>query len=97
MHAIWYNYAHPSYNNWAVKNVLNYARDNFKFNIPQINSNKLGPLLYILYANDIAKIFSLAKIKMYADDITMYAIINNEDDRLKLQTELNYLLKWANV
>ena len=35
---------------------------------------------------------------MYADDLTIYAIIKNEDDRIKLQNELNNLVsssaKW---
>ena len=32
---------------------------------------------------------------MYADDLTIYAIINNDDNRIKLQHELNNLVSWA--
>ena len=32
---------------------------------------KLAPLLHILYANDIANIFKFAKVKIYADDLTI--------------------------
>ena len=32
---------------------------------------------------------------MYADDLTIYAIINNDDDRIKFQNELNNLVSWA--
>ena len=32
---------------------------------------------------------------MYADDLTIYAIIKNDDDRIKLQNELNNLVNWA--
>ena len=36
-----------------------------------------------------------AKVKLHADDLTVYAIINNDDDRIKLQNELNNLVSWA--
>ena len=29
---------------------------------------------------------------MYADDLTIYAIIKNDDDKIKLQNELNNLV-----
>ena len=32
---------------------------------------------------------------MYADDLTIYAVIKNDDDRIKLQNELNNLVNWA--
>ena len=32
---------------------------------------------------------------MYADDLTIYAIIKNDDDRIKLKNELNNLISWA--
>ena len=33
---------------------------------------------------------------MYADDLIIYAIIKNDDDnRIKLQNELNNLVNWA--
>ena len=57
--------------------------------------SKLGPLLYILYANDLVEIFKYAKVKMYADDLTIYAVVNNESDKHKLQNELNELCEWA--
>ena len=39
--------------------------------------------------------FKYAKVIMYADDFTIYATINNGDDRIKLQNELNNLVTWA--
>ena len=61
--------------------------------VPQ--GSKLGHLLHILYANDIMQNFKFAKVKMYADDLTVYAIVNNINDRIKLQNELNNLLEWS--
>ena len=51
--------------------------------------------MYNLYCNDIVNNFKYAKVKMYADDLTIYAVIKNDDDRVKLQNELNYLVSWA--
>ena len=54
--------------------------------VPQ--GSKLGPLLYILFTNDITQIFNFARIKLYADDLTIYVCINNNYDRIELQNEL---------
>ena len=43
----------------------------------------------MLYANDIAKIFKFAKVKIYADNLTIYAAVNNNEDKNKFQNELN--------
>ena len=50
--------------------------------VPQ--GSKTGPLFYILYANDLASIFKFAKLNMYADDLSIYAAVNNYEDYLKL-------------
>ena len=60
--------------------------------VPQ--GSKLGFLLYILYANDITQNFKFAKVKMYADDLTVYAVVNSFNDRIKFQNELNKVLEW---
>ena len=57
--------------------------------VPQ--GSKTGPLFYILYANDLANIFKFAKLKMYADDLSIYAAVNNYENYLKLQYDLNEL------
>ena len=33
---------------------------------------------------------------MYADDLTIYAVVNNNEDKNKFQNELNELVNWAN-
>ena len=74
--------------------------NNYKSNCYPVTSSvlqgtKLAPILYNLYCNDIVKNFKYAKVKMYADDLTIYVIIKNDDDRSKLQNELNNLDNWA--
>ena len=55
--------------------------------VPQ--DSKLTPFLYILFVNDITKIFKFAKVKMYADDLTIYVVVNNNENKNKFQNELN--------
>ena len=62
--------------------------------VPQ--GTKLGPLLFILFINDIINNSKFAKVRVYADDLTIYAVVNNFQDKENLQLELNKLLKWAN-
>ena len=62
--------------------------------VPQ--GTKLGPLLFILFINDIINNFKFAKVRMYADDLTIFAVVNNFQDKENLQLELNEFLKSAN-
>ena len=62
-------------------------RNNYKSNSYPVTSSvpqgtKLAPILYNLYCNDIVNNFKCAKVKMYADDLTIYVIIMNDDDRI---------------
>ena len=61
-----------------------------------LQGTKLGPLLFILFINDIKTNFKFAKVRMYADDLPIFAVVNNFQDKENLQLELNELLKWAN-
>ncbi len=63
--------------------------------VPQ--GSKLGPLMFLLYVNDISDLFKYAKIKMYADDLSIYAPVNNENDNMALQNELDKLCKWCAI
>ena len=65
---------------------------NITSSVPQ--GSILGPLMYIIFANDIAELFTFAKVKIYADDLTIYAVINNENDGYAFQKELDKLQLW---
>ena len=58
---------------------------------------KLGPLMYILFVNDIFKLFKFVKIKIYADDISLYAVVNTPADKIAVQNELNLLHNWVSL
>ena len=49
-----------------------------KYGVPQ--GSILGPLLYILYTNSVARVFESCKDLMYADDLTMYISGRNPDE-----------------
>lgn len=61
--------------------------------VPQ--GSHLGPLLFILFINDIVDVFRHSKCLMYADDIKIYKAIKNESDILQLQQDLDSLVLWS--
>lgn len=54
----------------------------------------LGPLLFILFINDIVKDLDVHYL-LYADDVKIFCAINNASDCLNLQNNLNKLNKWC--
>jgi len=54
----------------------------------------LGPLMFLLYINDINCGIS-SQLQLFADDCILYHTINNEQDKLLLQHDLNLIVKWT--
>lgn len=63
--------------------------------IPQ--GSNLGPLLFLLFVNDIANVVEKSSMLLYADDIKIYRPIVNECDCISLQVDVNMLLEWAHL
>ena len=57
----------------------------------------LGPLLFLLYINDMPTAISFASIALFADDAKLFACIRSLDDCVKLQNDLNNLISWSNA
>ena len=56
----------------------------------------LGPLLYILYANDIAQTITKSKFAFYADDTVIYTSSKKVKVAVKrIQKDLNGLVEWC--
>ena len=64
--------------------------------VPQ--GSVLGPLLFLLYINDITDLFpGHVSIKHYADDIKIYMEINNISDAAVFQNSINLVREWAQM
>ena len=77
----------------VVSNGTFSERRKVKSSVPQ--GTKCGPLMFNLYTSDISNVLKYCKILMYADDITLYAEINNATDRDKFQTDITNLYAWV--
>ena len=56
----------------------------------------LGPLLFLLYINDLPKCVSEGtKARLFADDCIIYRTIKCIQDQIELQNDLNKLSEWA--
>jgi len=61
-----------------------------------VQGSVLGPLLFLLYVDDVVKLFSSSVLcKMYADDVKLYSVIQTEQDASELQSSLDALVAWS--
>ena len=62
-----------------------------------VQGSCLGPLLFLIYINDITAIFDKrVKPKLFADDLKLYTTVKNDGYRSVLQANLDKLDQWAN-
>ena len=65
-----------------------------KSGVPQ--GTVLGPLMFLIYINDIADhIDSFTRIRLFADDCLLYRVIQSPQDTEILQKDLTSLCNWA--
>ena len=55
----------------------------------------LGPLLFIIYINDLPNAIKRSKIKIFADGSELQKVINGAGDRVDLQIDLLAVSQWA--
>ena len=60
--------------------------------IPQ--GTVLGPLMFLLYINDISAGIN-SSIRLFADDCVLYRVIKSTEDHKHLQQDLNTLVEWT--
>ena len=60
--------------------------------VPQ--GSVLGPILFLVYANEIPSLLK-SRVKMFADDIKIYSTLQDSQDPLRLQEDLNVLSDWS--
>lgn len=62
--------------------------------VPQ--GSVLGPLLFLLYVNDIVDEHE-TKIRLYADDCLIYSTVDSLQDQINLNSKLNNVIQWCNT
>ena len=61
--------------------------------VPQ--GSHLGPLLFLLFINDVVKVFKYSHCLLFADDLKIFTKVRNRLDALRLQWDLNRLVDWC--
>ena len=64
-----------------------------KSGVPQ--GSILGPLLFILYVNDIYSVIHHSKHGMFADDLSIYTEVSTTADCVLLQHDLDGIVQWS--
>ena len=68
--------------------------NNLTYGVPQ--ESMCGPLLFLLYINDLSNIQDNSRVSLYADDTVIYLSHDEDDVALRLiQDDLNKLQKWC--
>ena len=61
--------------------------------IPQ--GSVLGPLLFVMYINDLPELVSSSSVYLFADDTKIFKHVENENDAAFLQKDLQSLVSWS--
>ena len=60
--------------------------------VPQ--GSVLGPLIFVLYINDLCNRLSSGRL-LFADDLKIFRVINSTMDCVALQTDIDMLIRWC--
>lgn len=55
----------------------------------------LGPVLFLLYINDISNVFADSSFLVFADDLKLFRTVDCLDDTLLLQGDLDSFASWC--
>lgn len=63
--------------------------------VPQ--GSHLGPILFLIFINDISNHIKYSQCSVFADDLKLYKIINTQEDVEALQTDLDSVIHWCST
>jgi hypothetical protein len=75
-------------------NVLGFYSARLVVNSGVPQGSNLGPLLFLLFINDIVEIFSL-NVLLFTDDVKLYSTIRDISDCMRLQSNVDVLYGWC--
>ena len=68
--------------------------ENINFGVPQ--GSVLGPILFLIYINDIEQCINNTQLYLFADDIVLFSINDDYTKMLKnLQNDFNVIVNWC--
>lgn len=73
----------------------NDCSENFRVNSGVPQGSHLGPLLFVLFINDLPSVFQNSKTLFYADDVKIFRTINSLSDCKLLQEDLKRFWEWC--
>lgn len=93
--------------NWITSYLTNrmqsvklscHISDEFKVSSEVPQGSHLGPLLFLIYINDLPQILdSSIKLLMFADDAKIYYAVKSNSDSKLLKDNLNKFLAWSEI
>ena len=87
------NYLSERYQCTLANNIIS-DRQLITCGVPQ--GSVCGPLLFLIYINDLSGILKSCKVSLYADDTVIYLAHKDIQDALVLlQNDLNLLIEWC--
>ena len=93
---------HQWIRNWLTKRTQTVVIDGESSTQVRVGSGVpqgtvLGPLMFLLFINDIGKEVKESKLRLFADDCLLYRDIRSTSDMEALQKDLDSLSNWANT
>lgn len=61
--------------------------------VPQ--GSHLGPVLFLIFINDVVSVLRYCKCLLYADDLKFFCVIKSLDDCVNMQCDLECLVSWC--